>query len=794
MRVTILLQRGAVSALACTFLWVSDVSAAPPAAALAAPAAEHIPAEQLGAAIEQAVASGVASILARVLAEDNELRLAYPPVVSLKRIGTKDLPARKVVIESPIYKDEYKEVEQLVPEFSAGQPTGGFVRAKVKVLAKRTLIDTKTTDHWVPDPKGTEIKPFSDWAPSGPALYEPNTLAFNGMALHVLAKAGHAGHPAAEEFATSLADTVSTLGLPDNTFDLAWLAAGFVALGPDSPHARLARSLVSKLIDGQIREKGAPRGLWGPVCIHYPYFLRLFESYGVLYTELKVNMPKRLEMAAPQQQPALIKQAQEMKKAESELKQAYIQTSLQTSRMREITLPYLMAGEQTVISGLPLYVYNRVVADVESTAAAAFALAEAERQGMLPAETSRFAVRGKKVLPPEKTAVAVKLAAERLAAAIGEDGDCPGLTVEAINSAFDRSSFGVSDVPYTGTFPPLIDIETAVSSASGHAGLAWLAQAAPEVRKAKAFDAALGRARGRTAALAERWYAESAKGFSPEWPSVYKTFTVSHADLTKSPTLSLPRRTKTTVDKLPWGRPTANYEALTAFCGLFAGTDGAKLLDDDLYRRLAYRVVSLQDPSGQWLGVTRDLFSSAKDALSINEVAAAWHQTLTLKRELKLPDPVPFELMRRPQWSHPHARFPARGVMHTDRCGYPTLASLVFLVQAVDGPVSLDGVTIVPEPAADQAATDQPAAADDGEPKRMTPLDAAGKASRPNPARATLFDAVLASQRIPIAEVPVAKPAAPQAETKPAAGDPPAAEPEDPNIGKVEDLFKPASP
>ena len=60
----------------------------------------------------------------------------------------------------------------------------------------------------------------------------------------------------------------------------------------------------------------------------------------------------------------------------------------------------------------------------------------------------------------------------------------------------------------------------------------------------------------------------------------------------------------------------------------------------------ARRTVSLQDPSGQWLGVTRDLFSSAKDALSINEVAAAWHLTLTLKRELKLPDPVPFELMR----------------------------------------------------------------------------------------------------------------------------------------------------
>jgi hypothetical protein len=47
--------------------------------------------------------------------------------------------------------------------------------------------------------------------------------------------------------------------------------------------------------------------------------------------------------------------------------------------------------------------------------------------------------------------------------------------------------------------------------------------------------------------------------------------------------------------------------------------------------------------------------------------------------------------------------------MHTDRCGYPTLASLVFLVQAVDGPVSLDGVTIVLEPARNgQPAAERP--------------------------------------------------------------------------------------
>lgn len=795
MRATILIRAGLLGGMACGAAFSGEHShaAAPsPAAALAAPAAEHIPAEQLGPAVEQAVANGVASILARVLAEDNELGLAYPPVVSLKQIGTKQLPARKVTYERPIYKEEYKEVEQLVPEVSAGQATGGFVRAKVRVLVKRTQVGSEKRDHWIPDPKGTETHSFPDFERSGPAHYEPNTLAFNGMALYVLAKSGHAGHPATERLVAALAEALNDLGLPDHTFDLAWLTAGFAALGRESDHSRLAKDLASKLVDGQIREKGEPRGLWGPVCIHGPYFLKLFEAYGSLHHELEVNVPKRLEAASPQQQPALIKQAQELKKAENELKRAYSQASLQATRMREITEPYLMAGDQAVIPGLPLYVYNRVVADVESTAAAAFALAEAERQGTLPAETNRFAVRGKKLLPAEKTAPSLKLAAEKLASEIGEDGGCAGLTFEAVNTAFDRSSFGIPDVPYAGTFPPLLDLETAVTSASGHAALAWLAEAEPDVVKAKSFTAARDRARERVVALADRWYAESAKGFRKPWPSVYTPLTVSHADLAKSALLTLPRREPMKVTDLPWGRPTANYEVLPAFSALFGGVRGAKLLDDERYRRLAYRLVGLQEPSGQWLGASLDLFSSAKDALAINEMASAWQPLLALKRDIGRPDPLPYEQMRSPRWAGRHPRYPVSSAMRGDTGCHATLASLVFLVQAVEQPVSLAGVTLAPEAGA--APSGEPAA--DGEPKRMTPVEAASKPERPNTARAALFEAVLSSQRVSTAEVPAAKPApaTPATAAPPAAAEAKPAEPADPNLGKIEDLFTPAKP
>ena len=252
-----------------------------------------------------AAAAGVASLMARILAEGNDFGLAFPPRVSRKVIGTKAAPARRVTVEEPIYEVEYADVEQLVPETSAGQPTGGFVRKKVRVAVRQKLVGKRSRERLVPDPEGKETIQVPEYGPGGPDVYEASQFGLNGMALCVLARTGHAHHEAAER-------------------------------------------LVSKLIDGQIREKGAPRGLWGPVCIHYPYFAKLFAMQGQLHQQLEVELPKMLERATPQQQEALAKQGREMRKVYFPFLKAYRAASSQGTRMMDITRHW-QADEQTVL-------------------------------------------------------------------------------------------------------------------------------------------------------------------------------------------------------------------------------------------------------------------------------------------------------------------------------------------------------------------------------------------------------------------------------------------------------------
>lgn len=71
--------------------------AAPPdaktvAAVLSSPPPDKIPTPELAAAIRQAVANGIASIVARVLADGNDTGLAYPPFVGLSVVASRRFP------------------------------------------------------------------------------------------------------------------------------------------------------------------------------------------------------------------------------------------------------------------------------------------------------------------------------------------------------------------------------------------------------------------------------------------------------------------------------------------------------------------------------------------------------------------------------------------------------------------------------------------------------------------------------------------------------------------------------
>jgi hypothetical protein len=704
-------------------------AAGPADQALRSPPAEPIPVAEMKPAVEGAVAAGVASVIARILAEGNDTGLAYPPAMKRKVIGTKSIPARRITVQEPIYEAEYAQVEQLVPETSAGQPTGGFVRRKVNVVVRRKLVGTESRSRLVPDPNGTETAEVNEYGPGGPDIYSGNAFGLNAMALFVLIRAGHPHHEAAERLAQSLADKLTAYGIPDTTFDVAWLAAAFTALGKDSRHAPWAEQLVSKLIDGQIREPGAPRGLWGPVCIHYPYFAKLFVVQGQLHQQLEVELPKMLERAPPQQAQALVAQGKKMRQAYLEFVKAYRAASSQGTRMMDITRQWL-ADPQTWLPGLPYFIYNRVIADVESTAVALFALAEAGKAGMLPAESHRVAIRGRKVHPPEKTAATLELTARALGTAIAEDGGCRSMTLQSVNTGFDKSGLPIPNLPDAGTWPPLVDLETAVTCANGLVAVDSLTAAS--AKAAEPVAARREAARDRVLALASRWYDESAAGSATRWNEPFDTLKISFGDLATSAVLPTPEAKPVPVDELPWGGRNAQFAVLPGFARVFTDVPSASLLEQPLYRKLAYRLVALQDANGQWTAPPGG-FSSAAAALAMAQQAEAWHGRFQATAPQDPQSVITYSQLMKSSWAS-----------NDDNQGFATLASLLFLLPAVDGPVQLAGVPILPEAVAPVAESDVPA-------KQSAPLPpataAARGAERPNAARAAVFEAVLAAER-----------------------------------------------
>jgi hypothetical protein len=754
------------------------------AAFLAAPEADLISADYLAPAVRQAVANGLGSLLARITAEGNDHGLAFPPTQTMKVLEIVDVPAKRVQREHPIYEYDYAMVDKVVPVLESGQPTGRFQTVKERVVVKRRQVGKKMVDHLVADPDGQETIKRPKYGPGGPAGWTANLPGLNGMALFILAKAGLGSHPATVTHAKALAAHCSGCGIPDGTFDIAWMAAGFVALGPDSPHAGLADKLLMKLVDGQVRQKGELDGLWGPVCVNYRYFGKLFILGQTLRQEIDVNIPKKLEMATnPAMQAAVVKLGREMKEIVNEYERTYRDVFRCGTRMLKIRSPFEI-GEEAIVPGLPLNAYQWVATDVESTQAAAFALAEAKRAGMLPRDTYRLAIRGKKIDLPLKSDAAVKKAIQRLSEEVADDGGIKALARMEANAGFADTGFPAPAFEDGDSLRPMFDLETAGTTVAGHAAIESLVAAAASEGQP---DPQRQVARGRAAAIAERWYGASANPADDTWKSMYLGLTVSHKDLAASPLLPVPAVGAATVDSLPWGPSGSLYRVVPGFRALFPAAGSANdRYADDLFRRIAYRLVALQDESGQWVGGGSLLLSTAAESLTMGRVADVWHKSLSRDPPIKLkqPDPVPYEAMLH----HAAAGWVNHQAARPDPAVFPTLASLLFLLQGIDRPVGLDGVAILPEPAeepdADSPASDAPA------PSRLSPIDAARKVARPNEPRLELYEAIIATKWPRTTEA--AKPVAAAVAEPEAAEEAEPAATQDDGLGKFEDLLTPS--
>lgn len=762
-------------------------SVASAAAADAAPGGDQIPATVLTPAVRQAVANGAASLVARIMAPGNPHKLAFPPAQTMvTRVAEiEKIPAKRVsqTVQQPVWEHEYTEVEKLVPIIESGQPTGRFQKVKQRVVAKSKQVGTttKTVENLVPDPYGTETieRPKMVREPGGPAAWAPNLPGLNGMALYVLAKAGLAKHPATVKHAAALASHVDQLkGLPDSTFDVAWMAAGFTALGPESPHAPIAERLLGKLIDGQVRE-GKIDGLWGPVCANTVHFARLFNVNQKVREELDVNIPKLLATANPVQTKQIVATGEAMRALATAYERTHRDVFRAGMRLKELQGPLSIAETDTV-PGVPFNAFQWLVTDLESTEAAAFALAEAQRAGMLPAETERIAIKGKKVHPPSKTDAVLKAAAKRLAETLDEAGCPTGLVQVVANKSLEKAGFPVALVTTDDAPPTLFDAATACTSVAAQAAVEWLAEADPDL--VKVLDPARKATRERAKRIAARWFADSAVPTAPVWQGIYQATTVSHADLKKSATVPAPAKAAD-VDSLPMGPAGCLYRIVPGFRGLFTDKASAKeRLADGLFRQVAYRLVVLQDQNGQWSSPGNQYLSSAMEALNISRAADQQHAALR-QGKINLPDPLPYEAMLT-------ARLPQilpSGAVHPDAAAFATLASLVFLVDGLEKPVSLEGIAIHPT-----TATEPPKEPGDAAPPPVpwaAPPDAARSVPRPNAALQPLVETVTAATNSRITTAPPADAGQPgKAPDKPVTVKKPDGEDD---VGTFEDLLTP---
>jgi hypothetical protein len=779
-------QSSAFLALAATLLIANGLCSAAPLAKAptGAPAGDQIPTTVLAPAIRQSVANGAAALVARIMAPSNPQKLAFPPAQTLvtRVVEIEKIPAKRVSQEQPVWEHEYGEVEKLMPIIESGQPTGRFQKVKQRVVVKSKQVGTTTRTVLVPDPYGTETieRPKTVREPGGPAAWAPNLPGLNGMALYVLVKAGLGKHPATVKHAAALAAHADqTKGLPDTTFDVAWMAAGFAALGAESPHAALADRLLGKLVDGQIRE-GKIDGMWGPVCANTLHFGRLFNVNQKVREELDVNIPKLLATANPVQTKQIVATGEAMRAVATAYDRTHRDVFRLGMRLKEIQGPFGIADTDTV-PGVPFNAFQWVVTDIESTEAATFALAEAQRREMLPEETERIAIKGKKIHPPSKTDAVLKAAAKRLAEALERDEATTGLVQVALNKGLDKTGFPVALVTDGEAPPALFDTATACTAVAAQATVEWLVEADPDL--AKLLDPARKGAHDRAKRIAARWFAESAVPTAPVWQGVYQATTVSHADLKKSATVPAPAKAAD-VDALPMGPAGCLYRLVPGFRGLFTDKTSAKdRLADGLFRQIAYRLVVLQDQNGQWSSPGNQFLSSALEALNIARAANDQHAALNRgPGKINLPDPLPYETLltlRLP-------RVLPSGAVHPDAAAFATLSSLVFLVDGLEKPVSLEGIPIHPT-----TATEPPKEPGDAAPPPVpwaAPADAARSVARPNAALPALVDAATAAAGSAITNPPPAV-AAP-------AGKPPA-KPEkktdDDDVGTFEDLLTPGA-
>jgi len=441
----------------------------------AIPPTTQLDADTLNLATRAAIACGTHYLLSDI--ETNETGYLVEPIIYRFVTGYKDIATKQVEVRYRKNMVHYKKVMVWIPvqepiyesyETMAAVGEGASVDAtrKIQKVTKQRLIGYKTTgsnqvEREVRDPTGTIIKDEGEVRDTnGPivhmeslvvgqsnAVYDTKItwptgfLGMNGLALYAIVKCDAVGQTGLVTTAIrTLASDLNLRGIPDTTFDLAWLVAAFANV-TDPQFFPLRDSMISKLVDGQIVE-GPGRGLWGPICVRTDLFAAMIAHERNLADRWDKAKAKLKE--APSQKTRVTAAADAEAAFKSFIEQ-YKTVTMQGTRFESVTAPLVvgLSSEDTVtIPGLPFYFYTQNMGDLENTSLVLFALREAALNNCLPSFTRRpLGATKSPVLPAETPSAILARAANAIASRQQADGTWDACNVHQPINSFQPFGF-----------------------------------------------------------------------------------------------------------------------------------------------------------------------------------------------------------------------------------------------------------------------------------------------------------------------------------------------------------------
>ncbi|NQT91797.1 MAG: hypothetical protein HQ559_03475, partial [Lentisphaerae bacterium] len=465
------------------------------------PAADRIHPGVLNVAVRTAIASGTEYLLS--LVGSNYMDYAAPPlttranvIIGYKGQETHSVRYRWQEYDQPIYEHIYEEYETFVVGGSHSVQARKMGKVKRKRVVGTKQVGTKKAKRLVGDPKGSVVRSYTRNV--GPIYREDKGAEYwadhlpgdNALALLALLKSGvPETDERVEKLARAVNDYVDYYGTSDLTWNVAWLAAALSNLrGTRYDKARALA--ISRILDGQIFV-GPARGMWGPVCINMeilPVLVQHETDMGAHLAKLKADLPKKLaKSAGAKKKMKFRREIEQVEEYVKTLETLYAPVTQQGLRFNSVQTWFRLrqnSWETDVryTPGLPYYIYNQTLADLESTAVALYAISEAAENGCLPEGTmvpdlSRGAKLGgasarrqSQVVKPQKPGGMLARAASVVSRLQKQDGSWDQCNLHQESRTFE--SMGLPRLPETEKPRSLPSARTRVTTAQGYSCLA----------------------------------------------------------------------------------------------------------------------------------------------------------------------------------------------------------------------------------------------------------------------------------------------------------------------------------